>query len=80
MNIESINNSNNCTHKPRLMFTNLTMEKNFKLFLGVMIWIHTLTKNTIIKDTYLSERIIDVELTLEEENYHFVDSAEEGKS
>jgi hypothetical protein len=49
MNIESKNNSNNRTHKPRLMLTHLKMEKNFKLFLGVMIWIHTSTKNTIIK-------------------------------
>jgi hypothetical protein len=56
------------------MLTNLQMEKNFKLFLGVMIWIHTSTKHTIINDTYWSERIIDVELILEEGNYHFLES------
>jgi hypothetical protein len=79
MDIESKNNSNNRVHKPRSMFTNLTTEKNYKLFLGVKIWIHTSTKNTVIKDTYWSERIIDVELTLEEGNYHCLDSTPQKK-
>jgi len=48
VNIESKNNSNNRTHKSRLMLTNLTMQKNFKLFLGVMIWIHTSTKTQLL--------------------------------
>jgi hypothetical protein len=55
------------------------MKQNFKLFLGVMIWIHTSTKNTIINDTYWSERIIDVILTLEEGNYHFLGSTPQKK-
>ena len=55
------------------------MEKNFKLFLDVMIWIHTSTKNTIINDMYWSERIIYVELTLEERYYHYLDSTPQKK-